>query len=226
MVLPALLVWDARPDESLAQKQVSTRLLERALHFQTSEFWAPGGPSLCFRSPQSVSMTVVANEATCEALGSQHRGPRPSAAMRALIDEVVHGAIEALELPDGAAPDWLRQLDRAAVGRSQHESVRWVAGLLELHERPAQRRLLLSILAELRASSPSLRRPALGPAADDASYRLTWSYRDRPELTLQIELGPDGDIEWFFRDGDLAEGSEEPLRSLPKRLHALVSRFS
>lgn len=234
LVLPALLVWDGRQPETLSQRRVQDRLLEAARSWTAADLWAPGAPRLAFRPGASVAMRASDDGYAFAVFGIESEAARrPSYALRALIETVVTEGIRALERPDDVTHAWLATLDESVLARADDERARWLAGLCRLRDRARegsmpepQLRTVLDVLQRLRAVAPTLRRPTTGPSADGERYQLSWSYRDRPSLTLEVEVGTDGSIEWFFREGERVEGSEDPVRELPGRVLDVARLFA
>jgi hypothetical protein len=98
--------------------------------------------------------------------------------------------------------------------------------MLRLQTLPdAQQKSIVRVFDDLRTALPDLRWPTMGPHVDAQKYVLEWSFTDRPHLTLEIEVDADGNLEWFFRDGESFVGSDGPLEALPREVSRLARRL-
>jgi hypothetical protein len=64
---------------------------------------------------------------------------------------------------------------------------------------------------------------------EEGGYHLAWSKPSRPGLSLTIDVLPNGQLEWFFRDEDgrvVLGTEEEPEPELPQKVLELAAHFA
>jgi tetratricopeptide (TPR) repeat protein len=243
LVLAAVLTWG---DYRVKEKELAEQEVKRQLLARTSQGWsecrllARGAPALRLRTPVEVRITEQEKTFTCHLLGHEEEGSSPEKALAEAVRALFSELLEIMEDPAPSPERARRKLELTALVdfealRLGGEAARWIAYLATLERsvergetRPEQKRCLVDTWSRIRQALPDIRRPAVG-RTEEARVALSWSFADRPQVVLTIDIEPDGRVDWFYRDAErgVVRGTEEePEAALPEEVIQLLTPFA